>query len=143
MNLGEVFKPQEGQAVRFCTTQSLGTDLRQHGINGFFRDGRFWSVDMADHWAPREITNWEATDGVAGAQTDEIGNGALASGLTAPPAPQPWRGLTEEERDIAVNELVEYGTEFVAPLYAVVESIERKLKERNAGVNLPDGAKNG
>lgn len=34
----------------------------------------------------------------------------------------------------------EYGTDFVVPLYSVVEGIERKLRERNAGVDLPDGA---
>lgn len=59
MNLGEISKPLEGTNVRFTTTQSLGADLRQHGINGFFRHGRFWSMDMSDHWAPHEITNWE------------------------------------------------------------------------------------
>jgi hypothetical protein len=55
-------------------------------------------------------------------------------GVTPCGAPQPWRGLTKDEIDHAVGELVEYGTEFVAPLYAVVEGIERKLRERNAGV---------
>lgn len=47
---------------------------------------------------------------------------------------QQWRGLTKDEIDHEVGQLVEYGTEFVAPLYAVVEGIERKLRERNAGV---------
>jgi hypothetical protein len=44
----------------------------------------------------------------------------------------PWHGLTEGERDQVVSDLVEYGTGFVAPLYAVVEGIERKLMERNS-----------
>jgi hypothetical protein len=57
-----------------------------------------------------------------------------ASGV-APSAPAlQWRGLTKDEIDHAVGELVEYGTDFVAPLYSVVEGIERKLRERNAGV---------
>jgi hypothetical protein len=42
-----------------------------------------------------------------------------------------WQGLTESERNQAVDSLVEYGTGFVAPLYAVIEGIERKLMERN------------
>jgi hypothetical protein len=58
MNFGEVFQPQDGQAVRFCTATSISGDVRKHGINGFFRNGRFWSVDMADRWMPHEITNW-------------------------------------------------------------------------------------
>jgi len=59
MGLAEIFRPQEGQAVRFTTTQSIAHDLREHGIDGYFRDGRFWSADMADHWAISEIVMWE------------------------------------------------------------------------------------
>ena len=47
-------------------------------------------------------------------------------------APQAWQSLTEGERDQVVSDLVEYGTAFVAPRYAVIEGVERKLMERNA-----------
>jgi hypothetical protein len=53
--------PADGAGVRFCTRQSLSRDLGFHGINGFFRGGRFWSCDMADHWTPGEVTRWEYT----------------------------------------------------------------------------------
>ncbi|WP_313463566.1 hypothetical protein, partial [Achromobacter sp.] len=43
-----------------------------------------------------------------------------------------WHRLTDSERDGFVGELVDYGTDFVSPLYAVVESIERRLCEKNA-----------
>lgn len=43
-----------------------------------------------------------------------------------------WYGLTDAERDGFVGELVDYGTDFVAPLYSVVESIEKRLREKNA-----------
>jgi GGDEF domain-containing protein len=43
-----------------------------------------------------------------------------------------WHRLTDSERDGFVGELVDYGTDFVSPLYAVVESIERRLREKNA-----------
>lgn len=55
-------------------------------------------------------------------------------GVAPSASAQHWRGLTKDEIDHAVGELVEYGTDFVAPLYSVVEGIERKLRERNAGV---------
>ncbi|MFY1969611.1 hypothetical protein ACOTDD_30310 [Achromobacter xylosoxidans] len=45
-----------------------------------------------------------------------------------------WQGLTDAERDGYVGELVDYGTDFVAPLYSVVESIEKRLREKNAAL---------
>lgn len=68
---------------------------------------------------------------------DEVAD-ALAESAAAPSSQGEarieggWKGLTEDERDKAVGDLIDYGTEFVAPLYAVVEGIERKLRERNA-----------
>jgi hypothetical protein len=59
--MGELCEPQEGQAVRFCTAFSISQDTKVHGINGFYRNGRFWSVDMADHWTPHEVTRWQST----------------------------------------------------------------------------------
>jgi hypothetical protein len=59
--IGELLKPNDGAGVRFTTKQSLGMDLNHHGINGFYRNGRFWSCDMADHWMPHEVTNWTHT----------------------------------------------------------------------------------
>jgi hypothetical protein len=44
---------------------------------------------------------------------------------------QVWNGLTDNEKDVYVGKFIEYGTDFVAPIYAVVENIERDLKERN------------
>ena len=45
-----------------------------------------------------------------------------------------WIGLSTEERDNLVGDLVDYGTETVAPLYSVIEQVERNLKERNASL---------
>lgn len=56
--------PHEGAGVRFCTRQSISQDLNFHSITGVFRDGRFWSADMADHWTPGEVTRWEHAVGV-------------------------------------------------------------------------------
>ena len=44
----------------------------------------------------------------------------------------PWRGLTDEERAAFVDEICEYGTGFVSPLFALVESLEGVLKTRNS-----------
>lgn len=35
--------------------------------------------------------------------------------------------LTSDQRDKFVGDLIDYGTDFVAPLYAVVESIEQAV----------------
>ena len=53
-----------------------------------------------------------------------------------------WNGLVEGERDQIVTDICEYGTGFVAPLYAIVEGIERKLMERNAAPAAPEQAPN-
>lgn len=62
---------------------------------------------------------------------------ASAASPVAAPTPYEWRGLTKDEIDHEVGELVELGTDFVAPLYAAVEGIERKLRERNAAAASP------
>lgn len=58
-SFGELFVPRDGDTVRFCTTQSISNDIDRHGISGVFRDGRYWSVDMADHWSASEVTFWQ------------------------------------------------------------------------------------
>lgn len=68
--------PHEGEGVRFCTRQSISQDLNFHGITGVFRDGRFWSADMADHWTPGEVTRWEHAAGVPASPTDQSKGGA-------------------------------------------------------------------
>lgn len=50
----------------------------------------------------------------------------------APTADTGWRGLTQEERAAFVNEICEYGTGFVAPLFSLAESLENVLKVRNS-----------
>jgi len=45
--------------------------------------------------------------------------------MTTPNTTARQAGLTDEQKDKFVADLIEYGTEFVAPLYAVVENIER------------------
>ncbi|MGQ3051053.1 MAG: hypothetical protein ACT6S0_04650 [Roseateles sp.] len=55
-----------------------------------------------------------------------------------------WRGLTPDERAAFVNEICEYGTGFVAPLFSLAESLEDVLKVRNSGDSqaaAPDGYK--
>lgn len=51
--------PQEGTQVRFVTNFTISQDVAKHGIDGVFKGGKFWSTDLADHWAPREVTRWE------------------------------------------------------------------------------------
>jgi hypothetical protein len=58
--IGEICRPEQGQKIRFCTTLSISCELRNHGIDGVYQDGRYWSVGMADHWSPSEVTVWEA-----------------------------------------------------------------------------------
>lgn len=50
-----------------------------------------------------------------------------------------WQGLTDAERDGYVGELLDYGTDFVAPLYSVVESIEKRLCQKNAAQQSKGG----
>lgn len=42
-----------------------------------------------------------------------------------------WKGLSQEEQLRFVNEILDYGMGFVAPLHGVVVSIENTLRERN------------
>jgi len=77
---------------------------------------------------------WEVLEDIPGVLS-QIDN--MVSGLVQPAAPaagdtRAWQGLTDAERDGYVGELVDYGTDFVAPLYSVVESIEKRLREKNA-----------
>ena len=69
----------------------------------------------------------------------------VAYGRCTHPAPETaqarkWNGLTADEKDQFVGSLVEHGTDFVAPLYAVVESIENVLKEKNQAQANPSAA---
>ncbi len=41
------------------TNFTISQDVTKHGIDGVYKGGRFWSTDLADHWAPREVTWWE------------------------------------------------------------------------------------
>lgn len=50
-----------------------------------------------------------------------------------------WHGLTDAERDGFVGEIADYGTDFVSPLYAVVENIERRLRDKNAAIAQQKG----
>jgi hypothetical protein len=60
----------------------------------------------------------------------ELANWIVA---TPPAAQRQWVGLTQEERLHFLNEILDYGTGFVAPLDSVIWSIEAKLKEKNNG----------
>ncbi|MGR6075490.1 hypothetical protein [Achromobacter sp. CSND-B12] len=50
-----------------------------------------------------------------------------------------WQGLTKAELASYVGAIIEYGTEFVAPLYSVVESIEKRLREKNTASQQQEG----
>lgn len=45
-----------------------------------------------------------------------------------------WQGLTKAELASYVGAIIDYGTEFVSPLYSVVEDIEKRLREKNAAL---------
>lgn len=51
------FRPLDGAPVRFALR--LSQDLKTQGIDGFYKDGRFWSKDMADNWTIHEVARWE------------------------------------------------------------------------------------
>ncbi|EJO27563.1 DUF551 domain-containing protein [Achromobacter marplatensis] len=87
---------------------------------------------------PKHVAN-DLCKGISlatGARVDwhYFGGRVRVMALPAPAAgdARAWQGLTDAERDGYVGELVDYGTDFVAPLYSVVESIEKRLREKNA-----------
>ncbi|PPA77669.1 hypothetical protein C4E15_06580 [Achromobacter spanius] len=82
------------------------------------------SVQPSAKGSLERYRQWQADQ----TQTDKDG-GDCAKGAGDERA---WQRLTDSERDGFVGELVDYGTDFVSPLYAVVESIERRLCEKNA-----------
>jgi hypothetical protein len=53
--------------------------------------------------------------------------------LNTPPAQRQWVGLTREERLHFLNEILDYGTGFVAPLDSVIWNIETNLRSKNNG----------
>ena len=74
---------------------------------------------------------------------DHAWNGSQARAALDTPAAGDalaWQGLTDAERDGYVGELVDYGTDFVVPLYSIVESIEQRLREKNAAQQAEQGA---
>jgi hypothetical protein len=70
-------------------------------------------------------------------ELSEIGRSMPAVEPPAPSEPVAWHGLTEGERWQAVSSICEYGTGFVAPLFAVIEGVERTLERRNAAPPPP------
>lgn len=50
---------QEDRPLRFVTNGSISQDVKLHGIDGYFRGGRFWSADGADHWSVQEVKLWQ------------------------------------------------------------------------------------
>jgi hypothetical protein len=46
-------------------------------------------------------------------------------------AQRQWVDLTNEQKAYFAQQIVDLGTDFVAPLFAIVEAIEAKLKEKN------------
>lgn len=63
---------------------------------------------------------------------------ALATAPAAGDARE-WEGLTKAELASYVGAIIDYGTDFVAPLYSVVESIEKRLREKNAASQQQEG----
>lgn len=112
---------------------------REHDILGTAMQGLaavFWRGASAQDDAKDERTRvMEIIAGVwdRATQIDDAADEVIDL-LRAPAAGDAlaWQGLTEAERDGYVGELVDYGTDFVAPLYSVVESIEKRLREKNA-----------
>ncbi|MFY3096147.1 hypothetical protein ACOTHT_30895 [Achromobacter xylosoxidans] len=93
---------------------------------------RVWSAWSYGTMGPEDFS-LVAEDGD---RLGEIADAAIAAMRPAPAAGDAlaWQGLTDAERDGYVGELVDYGTDFVAPLYSVVESIEKRLREKNAAL---------
>ena len=56
--LAERFQPTEGSMVEFWCRGMAKQGRAGTGIRGWFRDGLFWSLDDADHYAPGEVTSW-------------------------------------------------------------------------------------
>jgi hypothetical protein len=87
------------------------------------------------------IEQAEKQEPVAVARVDDLERGgrvrALAMGLaldaplyTTPPQRE-WVGLSQEERLYFLNEILNYGFDFVSPLDAVICAIETKLRSKN------------
>ncbi len=55
----------------------------------------------------------------------------LDAQLAAREQSEPWSGLEPRERELYVQQILDYGAGFVAPLYATIEHIEESLKARN------------
>ncbi|UOK17503.1 hypothetical protein vBBaMIFTN8_38 [Bordetella phage vB_BaM-IFTN8] len=50
--------PLPMRSIRFVTGGAISTNIEAHGIDGYFRAGRYWSRDGADHWETHEIKAW-------------------------------------------------------------------------------------
>lgn len=49
--------PNTGTKIEFWP-RGMEQKHDERGIIGWFKDGRFYSEDMADHWSVREIDGW-------------------------------------------------------------------------------------
>ena len=54
----ELVRPSDGSMVEFWCHRMSQQGKAGTGVRGWFRDGRFWSLDNADHWVPSEVTHW-------------------------------------------------------------------------------------
>ncbi|HWT40983.1 MAG TPA: hypothetical protein VN081_07020 [Dongiaceae bacterium] len=126
-----------------CWSNDDGDSWGEHPADAEFVDG----LDVGDTY--ELLAGWNsvrATYRVTKAPDDtsddyEVECVSHPDGNAAPPSSaqtnsedirnQVWNGLTDSEKDVYVGKFIDYGTDFVAPLYTLVESIDSELKKRN------------
>lgn len=58
VTMAELLQPSDGSMVEFWCHRMSQQGKAGTGIRGWFRGGRFWSLDNADHYARGEVTYW-------------------------------------------------------------------------------------
>lgn len=118
-------------------------------------DDKLWDQTLRERDYNAEIAD-KLADAISKYFDEEIGEHSSANcpwlealrviEEAAPPAPvsaEPvkWEGLSEIEKSRFVDDICDYGTGFVTPLFAVIDNVEKLLKERNGSASPSTDAK--
>ena len=148
---GGVSGPLVGRAS-LQSTSFDAADMATASAQGF-RDGvASLSANAGEpvtQWQKRhpddEDGRWQNTDAGDAKYWESRPGWQIRALYAAPPTAQAegWKGLTEDERDKVVSDLIDYGGSFVTPLYSVVEGIEKILMRRNSPPTSAEGVEHG
>lgn len=56
--------PEPNKPLQFLVKSALALDIDKHGFKGVFREGEFYTEDLADHWGRNEVLYWRYTSGL-------------------------------------------------------------------------------